>query len=192
MGYAPRVAHPAKKRATYEDVLNTPKHFVAEIIRGSLSVLPRPRALHSRSSSRLGGELSGPFDRGRGGPGGWVLLDEPELHLAEDIIVPDLAGWRRSRMPEIPDVPYFTLAPDWVCEVLSPSTEQLDRADKLPLFAENGVQHAWLLSPSARTLEVFELDGTTFRLVNVFKNDERVRARPFDAVELELGALWER
>ncbi len=121
-----------------------------------------------------------------------MLLDEPELHLGDDIIVPDLAGWRRSRMPEIPDVPFFTLAPDWVCEVLSPSTEQLDRADKLPLFAANQVSHAWLLSPTARTLEVFELDGRTFRLVSVFKNDERVRARPFDAFELELGALWER
>lgn len=192
MRYAEAVADPAKKFATYEDVLNAPEHLVAEVIRGTLSLLPRPRALHSRSSSRLGGELSGPFDRGRGGPGGWVLLDEPELHLGADIIVPDLAGWRRNRMPEIPDVSFFTLAPDWVCEVLSPSTEQLDRADKLPLFAENQVSHAWLLSPTARTLEVFELDGRTFRLVSVFKNDERVRARPFDAFELELGALWER
>lgn len=95
-------------------------------------------------------------------------------------------------MPELPDVPFFTLAPDWVCEVLSAWTEQLDRADKLPLFAAQGVSHAWLLSPIARTLEVFELDGHTFRLLGVFKNDERVRARPFDAIELELGALWER
>lgn len=167
-------------------------HLVREFLRGVWSNSPRPPALQARTSSRLGGELSGPFDRGRGGPGGWVLLDEPELQLGDDIIVPDLAGWRRSRMPEIPDVPFFTLAPDWVCEVLSPSTEQLDRADKLPLFAANQVSHAWLLSPTARTLEVFELDGRTFRLVSVFKNDKRVRARPFDAFELELGVLWER
>lgn len=186
------MADPAKKRATYQDVLNAPRHQVAEIIHGTLSLLPRPRALHARSSSRLGAELSGPFDRGRGGPGGWGLLDEPELHLGEAIIVPDLAGWRRARMPEIPDVSFFTLAPDWVCEVLSPSTEQLDRADKLPLFAEHRVQHAWLLSPTARTLEVFALDGHTFRLLGVFKNDERARAAPFEAFELELGALWER
>lgn len=186
------VADPAKKVATYEDVLNAPDHLVAELIRGTLSLMPRPRALHARSSSRLGGELSGPFDRGRGGPGGWVLLDEPELHLGDDILVPDLAGWRRARMPEIPDAPYFTQPPDWVCEVLSPSTEQLDRADKVPLYAASRVSHAWLLSPTARTLEVLELDGRTFRLIATHKNEERVHARPFDSFELELGVLWER
>lgn len=186
------MASTAKKVATYEDVLNAPRGKVAELIRGTLSVLPRPRSLHARTSSRLGGELSGPFDRGRGGPGGWVILDEPELHLGDDVLVPDLAGWRRARMPEIPDAPFFTLAPDWICEVLSPSTEQLDRADKLPIYAASRVAHAWLLSPTAKTLEVLELDGHTFRIIGAFKNDERVRARPFEALELELSALWER
>jgi Uma2 family endonuclease len=186
------MALPVKRIATYADVLATPETEVAELIRGTLSVLPRPRALHARSSSRLGTELGGPFDRGRGGPGGWVLLDEPELHLEGDILVPDLAGWRRVRMPEIPDEPFFTLAPDWVCEVLSPSTEQLDRADKVPVYANNRVGHVWLLSPSARTLEVYELDGATYRLLSTHKNDEKVRPRPFDAFELELAVLWER
>lgn len=186
------VAETPKKVATYQDVLNAPAHQVAEIIRGTLSLSPRPRALHARSSSRLGGELSGPFDRGRGGPGGWVLLDEPELHLGQDILVPDLAGWRRTTMPEIPDEPFFTLAPDWVCEVLSTSTEQIDRADKVPLYAASRVAHAWLLSPTARTLEVLELDGRTYRLLSTYKNDERVRAPPFESFELELGVLWER
>lgn len=186
------VANPAKKAATYEDVLRAPAHQVAEIIRGTLSLMPRPRALHARTSSRLGGELSGPFDRGRGGPGGWVLLDEPELHLGDDILVPDLAGWRRARLPEIADDPYFTLPPDWVCEVLSPSTEQIDRADKVPLYAASRVAHAWLLSPTFRTLEVLELDGRTYRLLATYKNDDKVCAPPFESFELELGVLWER
>jgi Uma2 family endonuclease len=186
------MANAAKKLATYEDVLRAPPNMVAELIRGTLVLSPRPRSIHSRASSRLGGELSGPFDRGRNGPGGWIILDEPESHLDEDVLVPDVAGWRRTRMPEMPDAPYFTLAPDWVCEVLSPSTEQVDRADKLALYAEAGVSHAWLISPSARTLEVLALDGATFRILRTWKNDEKVRTAPFDAFELELGALWER
>ena len=121
-----------------------------------------------------------------------MILDEPELHLGEDILVPDLAGWRRVRMPEIPDAPFFTLAPDWVCEVLSPSTEQIDRADKIPIYAASAVAHAWLLAPNVRTLEVLELDGRTYRIIATHKNDEQVRARPFDAISLELAALWER
>jgi Uma2 family endonuclease len=182
----------AKKYATYDDVLNAPPHLVAELIRGTLSLLPRPRMLHARSSSRLGSELGGPFDRGRGGPGGWVLLDEPELHLASDILVPDLAGWRRARMPVLPDEAFTSVAPDWVCEVLSPSTEQLDRVDKVPIYAVNRVAHVWLLSPSAKTLEVLELDGPTYRLIATHKNDERARVKPFDAIELDLGVMWER
>ncbi len=186
------MANAAKKTATYQDVMNAPRHQVAELIHGTLSVLPRPAALHARASSRLGSKLGRPFDEGEGGPGGWVILDEPELHLGSDILVPDLAGWRRARMPQIPDAAFFTLAPDWVCEVLSPSTEQIDRTDKVPIYAATGVAHAWLMSPLARTLEVLELDGRTFRIISTHKNDERVRARPFDAIEFELGALWER
>lgn len=182
----------ATKYATYEDVLNAPPSVVAQVIHGTLSLLPRPRNIHARTSSRLGVDLGGPFDRGRGGPGGWVLLDEPELHLKDDILVPDLAGWRRTRMSEMPDEAFFSLSPDWLCEVLSPSTEQIDRVDKVPIYALNRVPHVWLLSPGAKTLEVLELDGPTFRLIATHKNDEKVRARPFDAIELDLGALWER
>ncbi len=182
----------AKKVAGYEDVLGAPAHKVAEVIRGTLSLSPRPASLHARAASRLGTELGGPFDRGKGGPGGWIILDEPELHLGPEILVPDLAGWRRARMPEIPDAAYFTLAPDWVCEVLSPSTEAIDRGDKVPLYASHGVAFAWLLSPATRVLEVLELDGRTFRIVSTFKNDEKARAKPFDAIELDLAALWER
>src|SRR2546428_6351506 len=122
-------ADTAERRATYQDVVDAPEHRVAEIVNGELRLSPRPRTTHARSASKLGAVLDGPFDRGVGGPGGWVLLDEPELHLP-DIVVPDLAGWRRERMPELPDEPFLILAPDWVCEVLSPSTADFDRADK--------------------------------------------------------------
>lgn len=184
-------ALPAKRGATYEDLLRLPESKLGEIVDGELFVSPRPAALHAQAASVLGGELSGPFHRGKGGPGGWVILDEPELHLAGQVVVPDLAGWRRERMPQIPDAAAFELAPDWICEVLSPSTESFDRARKLPVYASAGVKHAWLVDPGPRTLEVFRLEGGGWRLVGTLTED-RVRAEPFDAVELELGALWAR
>jgi Uma2 family endonuclease len=181
----------ARKTATYEDVLAAPPHLVAELIRGSLSLMPRPRPLHARTSSRLGGRLAG-FD-GDEGPGGWVILDEPEVHLGSDIVVPDLAGWRRERMPEIPtDLAYFVLAPDWACEVLSPSTIRIDRGEKRAIYAEHGVQHLWFLDPDAQTLEVLRLDGATYRIIATYAGDARVRPEPFDALELPLGVLWQR
>src|SRR6185503_12126115 len=128
------MADPPKKRATYEDVLNAPEHMVAEIIDGDLLLFPRPARPHAAALSALGEELGPPFKRGRGGPGGWIILDEPELHFREDILVPDLAGWRRERLPAIERAAYMTLAPDWLCEVLSPSTEKVDRAEKLPIY----------------------------------------------------------
>ncbi len=178
------------KRATYEDVLAAPENKVAEILDGELVLSPRPAARHALAGSRLGADLGSFFDRGRGGPGGWWILDEPELHFGDDVLVPDLAGWRRERMPAIPDVPFFTLAPDWVCEVLSPSTERIDRGKKLRIYAEAGVAHAWLVNPVEHTLEVLRLREGAWTIVAVFTGGEAVRAEPFDAVELELGALW--
>jgi Uma2 family endonuclease len=142
----------------------------------------------------LGGELSGPFHRGtRGGPGGWVLLDEPELHLhGGQVLVPDLAGWRRERMPQVPDAAAFELAPDWVCEVLSPSTEAMDRATKLPIYAAERVSHAWLIDPMVRTLEAYRLEGSRWTLLGTWTGEAHVRVEPFEALELELGALWAR
>lgn len=187
------VSDPARRRATYEDILAAPKHVVAEIVRGSLSLLPRPRPIHARAASRLGMGLAG-FDGLDGdGPGGWVILDEPELHLHAEVLVPDLAGWRRDRMPEIPaDLAYFELAPDWVCEVLSPSTERLDRSEKTDIYAEHGVAHLWLVNPELQTLEIFRLDGATYRRMTVCSGSVRVRAEPFDEIEFELGSLWAR
>jgi len=182
----------APKLATYEDVLRAPKNMVAEIIHGTLRLHPRPRSVHARSASVLGGELHGPFNKGRGGPGGWIILDEPELHLGPHVLVPDLAGWRRDRLPELPDAPALTVAPNWVCEVLSASTEAEDRGEKVPLYAAQGVAHVWLIDPESQVLEVFRLDGATYRLAATFIRDAIVRAEPFDAYELHLAELWAR
>ena len=167
--------------------------MVAELIHGVLHTNPRPASPHAVASSALGEELGPPFKRGRGGPGGWILLDEPELHLGENVLVPDLAGWRRERMPAIDDVPFFTLPPDWVCEVLSKSTAKLDKSEKLPLYAEHGVAHAWLVDPILRTLELLRLEGGRWgrwSILATHKDDARVRAEPFDAIELQLAVLW--
>lgn len=180
----------ARKQATYADLLAVPAPLVAEIIRGTLVTMPRPAVRHARASTQLGGELHG-FGSGRGGPGGWVLLDEPELHLGDEVLVPDLAAWRRERLPSLPDAAFISVAPDWVCEVLSPSTEVIDRADKLPLYAEYRVGHVWLLDPALKTLEVFQLDGATYRLLHTSKEAQRVRAEPFAAMELDLSVLWQ-
>lgn len=186
------MGEPAHERATYEDVLNAPERMVAELIDGELHLRPRPRFRHARSASRLGIILGPPFDRGVNGPGGWILLVEPELHLAEDVLVPDLAGWRRETMPEMPDAAFATLRPDWVCEVLSPSTERIDRADKVPVYAREGVAHVWLVDPEIRTLEVLQLDGRTYRLLGTWRDDAVCRVPPFESVDLPLSELWSR
>jgi Uma2 family endonuclease len=184
------MAEGARSFATYEDVLGAPENKVAQVIDGELHLSPRPAGRHAAVSSVLGEELGPPFRRGRGGPGGWLLLDEPELHLDRDILVPDLAGWRRDRLSSIGDEAYFTLAPDWVCEVLSPSTEKLDRSAKLRIYARAKVPHAWLVNPTQRTLEVLRLTNDGWLTVAVHSDHDKVRAEPFDAIELELGLLW--
>jgi Uma2 family endonuclease len=182
---------PTKKGATYEDVLNAPEHMVAEILDGDLYLFPRPARAHAAATTALTEELGPPFKRGRGGPGGWIILAEPEFHFGNDVLVPDLAGWRRERMPVITtEIPYFTLAPDWACEVLSPSTAKVDRVRKLPIYAREGVTHVWLIDPVARTLEVLRRQDKSWLLVAAFDGDAKIRADPFDAIELELGILW--
>ena len=177
------------KRATYDDVLNAPEHKVAEILDGELFLSPRPSPRHAVASSRLTMELR-PFDDEGGTPGGWWILDEPELHLGEHVVVPDLGGWRRERLPAIPDEAHFTLAPDWVCEVLSPSTERVDRTRKLRIYAEAGVAHAWLVNPAERTLEVLRLRDGAWTILGVYGDDDVVRVAPFEAIELSLRRLW--
>jgi len=172
---------------------NAPETMVAEIIDGQLSLMPRPRLEHARSAGRLGAELDGPFDRGRGGPGGWVILPEPELRLGPrpDVLVPDLAGWRRERLPEgFIGGAFAVLAPDWCCEVLSPSTEKVDRGRKLAIYHREGVGHVWLVSPTLRSVEVYRRADIGWLLLATFEGDAVVRAEPFDAVPLELAGLW--
>ena len=187
--------HPKVKAApvSYADLAALPEHLVGEIVGGELYASPRPASPHARASSRLGIGLAS-FDGDGSDPGGWVILDEPELHRGEQVVVPDLAGWRRERMPEMPDAPFFELAPDWVCEVSSPSTAILDRQRKMPVYLEAGVQHLWLVDPIARMLEVFHsnVDGSHWLLLAVHANDDKVRAMPFDAIELDLARLWAR
>ena len=177
------------KRATYEDVLNAPEHKVAEILDGELVLSPRPAPRHALAASRLGGILQ-PFDDDRRSPGGWWILLEPELHFGDQVLVPDLAGWRRERLPTIPDEAHFTLAPDWVCEVLSASTASLDRALKMPVYAREGVQYVWLVDPERQSLEVFRLQDGRYTLLVTHAGMTRVRAEPFEALELELPYLW--
>jgi Uma2 family endonuclease len=198
LAIAPRSWHkhamgdPVRALSVYERFRAVPAHLVAEVIRGALITQPRPAARHAHAASVLEIDLGAPFHRGRGGPGGWIILVEPELHLDGNILVPDLAGWRRTRMPELPDVAAFDLAPDWVCEVVSPSTEAIDRTDKLPIYAASGVAHAWIVNPLAQTLEAYKRDAERWVLLGTFRDAALVRAEPFDAVELELGALWAR
>ena len=180
----------SERRATYQDVLDAPPHRVAEIVDGVLHTQPRPAMPHALASSSLGHDLTGPFQFGRGGPGGWWIIDEPELHLDEDIVVPDLAGWRRERMPDYPDAAYATLAPDWVCEVISPSTRTLDLHGKRPIYARERVGHLWLVEPTDRTLEAFELHSGEWVLLATAKDDAPIRIRPFEAVTFSLGDLW--
>ena len=181
---------PATRAATYDDLLQVPENLVAEIIHGQLITHPRPAPRHAMASSALGDELVSPFGKGRGGPGGWWILDEPEVHLGPDILVPELAGWRRERLPSLPETDWFDLTPDWICEVLSPSTARTDRAEKLPIYAAAGVRHAWLIDPNLRTLEAFEnLDGR-WLLLGVSENDQTIQIPPFDAISFPLNALW--
>jgi hypothetical protein len=179
-----------RRRATYQDVLDAPEHMIAEIIGGELRLSNRPAGPATAVASSLGVELGGPFGRGRDGPGGWLILDEPELHFGDEIVVPDLAGWRRERLPLVPDAAFITVPPDWVCEVLSPSTEKTDRAEKLPLYASVGIGHVWLVHPRRRTLEAFRLLDGKWLVIGVYKDTDRARIEPFDAIELDLAMLW--
>jgi len=185
----PRIP-PLDRPATYDDLLGVPDTMVAEIVDGELHASPRPAPRHTYTSSALGTEIGGPFQRGRGGPGGWWILDEPELHLGRNVLVPDVAGWRRTRMPRLPAAAYFSLAPDWVCEVLSPSTASLDRVKKLAIYAREQVGYAWLIDPAARTLEILRLEAGRWTILGTHAGNEVVRAEPFADIDLELALLW--
>ena len=181
---------PAKKLATYADLEAVPPHFVAEIIYGSLETHPRPAMRHATAASQIGYELMGPFGRGRDGPGGWHFIDEPELHLGRNVVVPDIAGWRRERLPRIPDTAFMTLAPDWICEVLSPGTSKLDRGPKRQIYADAVVSHLWLVDPQAHVLESFQIVDRRWLLVGVATGSDEVRLPPFEAISFSLDDIF--
>jgi Uma2 family endonuclease len=184
------MAEPAQRAATYEDLLAVPEHLVAEILFGRLVTHPRPAPRHSVAASALGNVLGPPFQFGNDGPGGWIFMDEPELHLGRHVAVPDLAAWRRQRLPTLPETAWIGVAPDWICEVLSPSTERYDRGDKRMIYAEAGVGHVWHVDPVLRMLEVFELRDGKWLLLDVFRDDAPVAAPPFATPSFPLGLLW--
>ena len=184
------MAQPRTKRATYADIEALPPHVVGEIAFGVLHSHPRPTPRHGRATHRLSYEITGPFDYGRNGPGGWTFIIEPELHLGEHVVVPDIAGWRREKLPVLPETAYFETPPDWLCEVLSPSTHRFDRTDKLSIYAAFGVGHCWYVDPVARTMEVLALQGDKWLIAATFKDADLITAPPFEAHTFALDVLW--
>lgn len=192
-----RLPKTTRKDATLADLLTVPDGMNGEIVDGEIVASPRPAPRHAVAGTAIGVVVGGPFGFGVGGPGGWWILVEPELHLDVDprtlAVVPDWAGWRRERLPQMPETAYFSVAPDWVCEVLSPSTAALDRIRKMRFYAKAGVSHAWLVDPLAETLEVYRRTAEgAWLLVSSHEGAERVRAEPFDAIEIDLATLWAR
>jgi hypothetical protein len=181
---------PFDREATYEDLKKVPDTMVAEMAGGELYAFPRPALPHANVASAISAGVVGPYQFGRGGPGGWIVLFEPELHLGRDVLVPDFAGWRRTRLSAVPNAPWLTLAPDWICELLSPSTAVFDRTRKLEIYAREGVSHLWLIDPSARTLEVLRLAGGKWIILGVHAGDTMARAEPFAEIEVDLATFW--
>jgi len=176
----------------YDQLIALPETLVGEIIGGELHTQPRPAGPHTLAASAMEGEIYPPYHKGRGGPGGWWILAEPEIHFVRDteVLVPDIAGWRRERMPKIPQDQRFEVVPDWVCEVLSPSTQKKDRVIKMAAYAKYGVPHLWLVDPLARTLETYALENGRWTVAGLYKDDDPVSAAPFDQITLELNDLW--
>lgn len=186
----PVLAQPKGKPATYAEIEALPANVVGQIAFGVLHTHPRPAPRHTRATTRMVSELDGPFDRGRGGPGGWIILAEPEVHLGSHVVVPDIAGWRRESLQRLPDAAFIDTAPDWVCEVLSPSTQRFDRTDKLKVYAQFGVSHCWYADPNAKTLEVLVRQSDKWLIAATFKDADAVTAPPFEAHTFVLDLLW--
>jgi Uma2 family endonuclease len=184
------MADPARKEATYEDLFDIPENMTGEIIDGELIVTPRPSRKHTSAASSLGFEIGPPYQLGRGGPGGWIIILEPEIALGGSILVPDLAGWKQERFPESEETNWISVAPDWICEILSPSTLRLDKIKKMPIYAQHGVAYFWVIDPTSRTLDVYRLESGKWMVLGAFIQDDKVRAEPFQEIELDLGNLW--
>jgi Uma2 family endonuclease len=183
---------PARKQATWEDLLRTPDDGrVYEVLDGQIEGLPRPLPRHGRAQARLAGQLSGPFDPGEGGPGGWWLLIEPEVRLAvHQIVVPDMVGWRRERMPSLPDARPIDLVPDWIAEVVSPSDVGRDRVRKANLYLAAGLPFYWIVDPAERTLEAYAAHEGSWLRLGGWTDGDTPRVPPFEAVALDVGSLF--
>ncbi len=184
------MAIPKPRSATYADIEALPPNVTGEIAFGVLHTHPRPAPRHAVAAGSIMQELIGPFQKRVGGPGGWIFMFEPELHLGPHVVAPDLAGWRRERLPKLPDTAYIETPPDWVCEVLSPATQRFDRTDKLAIYAASGVGHCWYVDPLAKTLEVFALTQGKWLIAATFKDADPVTAPPFEAHTFALNVLW--
>jgi Uma2 family endonuclease len=176
----------------YAELEALPENLTGEIINGQLYTQPRPTTPHALVESGLAMDIGSAYHRGRGGPGGWWILVEPEIHFIRDteVLVPDLAGWRRERMPRLPNDQRIEVVPDWVCEILSLSTARKDRMTKMPVYARYGVTYLWLVDPLAHTLEAFALREGRWTVIGQFQEQEIVSVEPFQEIALELGALW--
>lgn len=185
-------AIPQPSADLYAELCNLPEHLTGEILNGVLYSQPRPSGPHALAASGLLMDVGGPFHRGRSGPGGWWIIDEPEIHFVRDaeVCVPDIAGWRRERMPTIPLGHRFEVVPDWVCEILSPGTARKDRVVKMPIYARHGVPYLWLVDPLERTLEVYDLHEGLWRVIGLYQGDDTVQAAPFEVLPLPLANLW--
>jgi len=183
---------PACKPTLYEQLEQLPEGLTGEILNGQLHAQPRPTGPHAHAETELSIDIGNAYGHGRGGPGGWWIIIEPEIHFITDaeVTVPDLAGWRKERMPQIPEGHRFEVVPDWVCEVLSPSTESKDRHIKMPIYAHYGVVYAWLVDPKQRSLEAYALDGSQWLLLGEASGNDAIAVAPYDALKLEPSNLW--
>lgn len=181
---------PARKTATYDDLYSIPDNMVGEIIDGELIASPRPSRKHIYATSSLDKEIGPPFQGDKGGPGGWIILVEPEIALGDNIIVPDLAGWKRERFPVEEDHNWISVVPDWVCEVISPGTANIDRVRKMGIYLMHRVPYYWIIDPISKTLEVFENENSKWTVVGSFEGNDKVKVLPFHEVEINLSSLW--
>ena len=184
------MAEAAKKKASYDDLFGIPENMTGEIIDGELIATPRPSARHSNVEFVLSARLGPPYRFAEGGPGGWVILIEQEIMLTDQLLVPDLSGWKKERFPGVPVKNYISVPPHWVCEVLSPGTVGIDKVKKMPVYAQHEIPYLWFVDPLAKTLEVFGLEAGRWFMLAAFTGAVRVRAEPFREAEIELENLW--
>jgi len=185
------VSDTARRVPTLADLDALPANVKGEIIEGVLYTMTRPRGHHQHVALAVGSELRGPFDSGKGGPGGWWILPEPGIELPNTPeIAPDVAGWKRERLPELRMDAPITVAPDWVCEILSPSTRRHDLLVKKPYYARVGVGHHWLVDIEARTVTAYRLESGRWLELGVYGDEREAAIEPFDAIRLDVASWW--